>query len=125
MKRQKRTFKERLRIIKIKFLNNWIIALIRGWVDLGIRLITFRLAKSRARKWSRRTNGKRFYVIPDSKYGFAVLNNFQRKAYNRKVAKHRRISYKLIDALAYWNTGLKKETQPPVIKVKKSKTKKK
>ena len=125
MQKQRRPFKERWRIFKIKFLNNWIIVLIRGWVDLGIRLITFRLAKSRARKWSRKTNGKRFHVIPDSKYGFAVLNNFQRKAYNRKVAKHRRISYKMLDALEYWNTGLKKETQPPVIKIKKLKTKRK
>jgi hypothetical protein len=53
------------------------------------------------------------------------MNNLMRKSYNRKVGKRMGISLKRLDAIEYWNTGLYKETQPPVIKVKKSKTKKK
>jgi len=124
MKRQKETSKERWRIFKIRFKNNWFISWVAGQYIQGIRLWMFASAKRRAKKWHKQTK-KRFYVIPVSNYNFGVMSNLQRKIYNRKVAKYMRISYKKLNAIEYWNTGLYKGTQPPVIKVKKSKTKKK
>ena len=119
----KRPFKERWRIFKIRFKNTWFISWVAGQYIQAIRLWMFSSAKRTARKWHQRTR-KRLYVIPTGAYKFTVMSNMQRKLYNRKVSKHMRISYKKLDAIEYWNTGLYKETQPPVIKVKKSKTKK-
>jgi len=124
MKRQKRTFKEKWRIFKIRFKNNWFISWVAGQYIQGIRLWMFASAKRTAKKWHRKTR-RRFYVVPTSNYKFTVMNNLMRKSYNRKVGKRMGISLKRLDAIEYWNTGLYKETQPPVIKVKKSKTKKK
>ena len=123
MKRPKRTIKERWRIFKIRFKNNWFISWIAGQYVQAIRLILFASAKRQAKKWHKKT-GKRFYVIPTSNYKFTIMNNLSRKSYNRRVSKIMRLSYKRLDSIQYWNTGLKKETQPKVIKVKKPKAKK-
>ena len=123
MKRLKRPFKERWRLFKLKFRNNWFISWIAGQYIQVIRLWMFAAAKRTARRWHKKT-GRRFYVIPVSNYSFVVMNNLMRKAYNRKVGRRMGISLKRLDAIEYWNTGLKKETQPKEIKVKKFKTKK-
>ena len=123
MKKQKRPLKERIRIFKIKFRNNWLVSWIAGQYIQAIRLFLFASAKRQAKKWHKKT-GKRFYVIPTSNYKFTIMNNLSRKSYNRRVSKIMRLSYKRLDSIQYWNTGLKKETQPKVIKVKKPKAKK-
>lgn len=124
MRKQKRTIKERLRIFRLKFRNNWFVSWVASqWIH-AIRLFLFASAKRQAKRWYKRT-GKRFFVIPISNYKFSVFNNSGRKAYNRRVAKYMRLSYKKLDTIEYWNTGLSKETQPKEIKVEKPKTKKK
>ncbi len=107
MKKQRRTTKERWRIFKIRFKNNWFVAEVIGWWYHIIKMYCFNSAKRRAKKWSKKTNGRRYYVVPVSNYLFRVMSNLERKQFNRNVSRRFRINFMKMDNISYWHTDLK------------------